>query len=180
MSCLKPFLQYELDVLFVALNPPRQSDTNCHWFSGKQSRFFHLLYRSNLVSQDVDKATADDIVFGSTSINYKGARYGVVDLVPDQVETKSQRVNPKWEHLDMLVRNIQCYQPRLVCVLHYKVQRAINRMQHPAIMGELMYGNCGSILRGCSSTFFLNYFPNGNRYSDRVKIEIFESLRELI
>jgi len=36
---LQPFLRPGLDVLFLALNPPVQSNTNGHYFSGDQSRF---------------------------------------------------------------------------------------------------------------------------------------------
>lgn len=40
---LRPFLRSRLDVLFVALNPPEQSNANGHYFSGSSSRFFDLL-----------------------------------------------------------------------------------------------------------------------------------------
>lgn len=43
---LQPFLRPGLDVLFLALNPPVQSNTNGHYFSGDQSRFYDLLFKS--------------------------------------------------------------------------------------------------------------------------------------
>ena len=66
---LRPFLRPQLDVLFVALNPPAQSNHNGHYFSGRGSRFFHLLYLSGLITQDLPKETADTIVFGAVSRN---------------------------------------------------------------------------------------------------------------
>ena len=47
MSRLRPYCRDGLAVLFVALNPPIQSHTNGPWFSGKSSRFFHLLHRAS-------------------------------------------------------------------------------------------------------------------------------------
>lgn len=40
------FLRDNLDILFIALNPPMQSNNNGHYFSGKQSSFFNQLYLS--------------------------------------------------------------------------------------------------------------------------------------
>ena len=45
---LRPFLRPQLDVLFVALNPPTQSNQRGHYFSGRGSRFFRLLCLSGL------------------------------------------------------------------------------------------------------------------------------------
>ena len=92
---LRPFVRPNLDVLFVALNPASQSNSNGHYFSGKKSRFFLLLYKSGLITRDVDKSIADGIVFGSNKINYKEAQFGIADLVDDIVETKSTRIRTR-------------------------------------------------------------------------------------
>lgn len=62
------FLRDNLDVLFIALNPPVQSNNNGHYFSGKQSSFFNQLYLSGLITEDLDKTIADDLVFGKSHI----------------------------------------------------------------------------------------------------------------
>ena len=55
-------------------------------------RFFHLLYLSGLITAELPKATADEIVFGSTTVNHKQCAFGVVDLVDDFVQTNSGKV----------------------------------------------------------------------------------------
>ena len=82
---LQPFVGPGLDVLFLALNPPVQSNTNGHYFPGDQSRFYDLLFKSGLIIQAVPKSRADEIVFGNTSVNYNRSTFGVIDLVGDLV-----------------------------------------------------------------------------------------------
>jgi G:T/U-mismatch repair DNA glycosylase len=172
---LRPFLRPQLDILFVPLNPPSQSNDNGHYFSGSGSRFFHLLYLSRLITEELPKATADQIVFGSTSVNYKQCAFGVVDLVDDLVETDSGKVRPMPRHVDLLFTRIRKFNPRFVCVIHSKVRDVLNK--NPGSMNRLDYGICGPLLRGSESVFVLNYFPNGNNVSDEKKLTIFRALR---
>lgn len=179
MKRLKPYVRAGLDVLFIALNPPAQSSFNGHWFSGKSSRFFHLLHQSGLlIRKPPPKEKADEIVFGSTKVNYKRSKFGVIDLVHDLVETNSSKVHPTKEHVKALVKQIRKHKPRLVCVIHSKVRDALQR--HGKLKTDLTYGNCGAVLRGCQSCFFVNYFPNGNNVSDRRKLQIFCALRKAL
>ena len=179
-SNLKPFIRYNLDVLFVGLNPPRQSNSNGHYFSGKQSRFFHLLYKSGLITIDIEKSTADQKIFGDTVFNFNGKNYGVVDLVPDKVETNSGKVKPTSEHLSNLIDKITKYTPMIICVIHSKVRDAFNKSKDPRIIGKLTYGNSGYLLKNCQTLFFLNYFPNGNNVPDPPKIKIFNEIKLLL
>jgi len=178
MRRLKPYIRDRLDVLFVALNPPAQSSSNGHWFSGKSSRFFHLLHQSDLIIEPVKKEEADEIVFGSTTFNYKGFEFGVIDLVHDLIETNSNRVRPTKEHVDSLLGQIRKCNPRFVCVIHSKVRSALQR--HGRLEAELKYGECGAVLTGSDSCFFVNYFPNGNNICDDSKLQIFRTLREAL
>jgi G:T/U-mismatch repair DNA glycosylase len=173
---LRPFLRPQLDVLIVALNPPTQSNDNGHYFSGRGSRFFHLLYLSGLITEDIPNPTADSIVFGLTRANYKGCAFGVVDLVENIVQTNSGQVRPTRHHVDLLFSQIREFNPRFVCVIHSKVRNAINKS--PEFAGHLDYGVCGSLLQGSESVFVLNYFPNGNNIADKKKHEIFRALRD--
>src|SRR5262252_1159061 len=104
---LKPFTRHGLDVLFVALNPPEQSNSNGHYFSGDRSAFFKLLQHSGLITKPVDKAFADEKVFGSTGINYLNASFGVIDLVEDVVETDSGEVPVTADDVNRLLRRIR-------------------------------------------------------------------------
>ena len=175
-SKLRPYIRPNLDVLFVALNPPTQSDNNGHWFSGDRSRFFQLLHESGLITEDLPKATADEAVFDSTTFNFRGFKFGVIDLVEDVIQTNSGYVRPSRRHVDVLIERFRDLGPRFVCVIHYKVRDALNQsreFEHP-----LDYGICGRSLRGCGSVFVLNYFPNGNNVNDEKKLTIFRALRD--
>jgi hypothetical protein len=173
---LRAFLRPQLDVLFVALNPPAQANDNGHYFSGRGSRFFHLLYLSGLITKDLPKATADETVFGSTTVNHKGCAFGVVDLVDDLVQTNSGKVRPTRRHVDLLFARIREFSPRFVCVIHSKVRDALNKS--PELTDQLDCGICGPLLRASESVFVLNYFPNGNNVPDEKKLRIFQALRD--
>ena len=171
---LKPFLRCPLDVLFIALNPPQQSNLNGHYFSGGRSRFFKLLASSGLITREIPQARADEIVFGTTEINYAGSSFGVVDLVDDLVETESARVRVTPSHVNRLINRVLEIRPRFACVIHSKVRDSLKRYGSVT----LKYGWCGSVLPQCSTEFVLNYFPNGNSIDDETKINIFRLLRD--
>jgi hypothetical protein len=175
---LQPFARSGLDVLFLALNPPVQSNTNGHYFSGDRSRFYDLLFRSGLIIQAVPKSRADEVVFGTTSVNYNRATFGVIDLIGHLVETKSVKVRVSQNRVQQAIANIRRLGPRFVCVLHSKVRDALNC--YAGFTAELDYGVCGRILPNCGSQFVLNYFPNGNAVSDTAKLEIFRALRKVL
>jgi uncharacterized protein (DUF433 family)/G:T/U-mismatch repair DNA glycosylase len=172
---LRPYLRSQLDVLFVALNPPTESNHNGHWFSGSKARFFELLFQCGLITKNLDKLAADEVVFGLVSFNFKGCSYGVVDLVPEIVQSDSGQVQPSRQHVELLLTNIRRFRPRFVCVIHHKVRDAVNA--HPDLTGRIEYGVCGPLLRDSDSTFVLNYFPNGNNIPDEKKLEIFRALK---
>jgi G:T/U-mismatch repair DNA glycosylase len=173
---LKPFLRPGLDVLFVGLNPPEQSNTRGHYFSGRQSRFFKLLGLSGLTTREVDKSVGDDVVFGDTEFNYNGASFGVVDLVDDVVQTDSSDVRVERHHVDRLLERIDEYEPRFVCVILAKVANKLNSSHR--LTGPLRPGISGQLLEGCPSEWVFNYFPNGNNVSDDVKLRVFREIRE--
>jgi G:T/U-mismatch repair DNA glycosylase len=177
---LEPFIRENLDVLFVGLNPPSQSNNNGHYFSGKQSRFFQLLYLSGLISSNINKSEADLNVFGNNSYNYNKANFGVTDLIQHIVETNSGKVKPTREDVLSLCKSIIKYAPKNVCIIHSKVRDAFERFQNEYISGGLTYGNCGKILKDCPSVFFFNYFPNGNNIPDEPKLKIFNELKSLL
>jgi hypothetical protein len=173
---LRPFVRPGLDVLFVALNAPEQSNARGHWFSGQASRMYCLMHQGGLLTGEVSKSCGDQIVFGSNAANYRGAQYGIIDLVDDIVETRSSRVKPNDSHVRRLIARIRENEPRFVCVMHSAVRDALNR--HADLKRKLDYGLCGCALPGCSSTFVLNYFPNGNRIPDARKLAVFRDLRD--
>jgi hypothetical protein len=181
-SPLRCYVRPELDVLFAALNPPAQSASNGHWFSGSQSAFFKLLYRSGLITADLPKATADELVFGTTQFNHKGASYGVTDLRPDVVEVNSGRVALRAADVEALIGCVRENKPRLVCIIHSRVRDAFNSClgRIADVIDVVAVGKFTHPLADCSSRFICNYFPNGNSISDQVKLDIFRRVRAAI
>ena len=173
---LEPYLDYNLDLLFVALNPPVQSNNNGHYFSGKSSSFFKLLYESGLLTQEVDKSNADTLVFNGREFNYLNKRFGVVDLKENIVETNSNKVKTRMDDSDRLIDRIDKYKPRIVCVIHSKVRDTLNN--NPRVTTSLKYGCCGKALSKSESIFYVNHFPNGNSIPKEPKLELFRQIRE--
>ena len=75
-AILKPFIRYDLDILFVGLNPAIVSNHKGHYFSVKQS-FWTQLYEAGLITSRVDKDAADEIIFGDTKFNLNNFDYGI-------------------------------------------------------------------------------------------------------
>ena len=168
------FLRENLDVLFIALNPPTQSNNNCHYFSGKQSQFFNQLYLSGLITENLDKTIADDLVFGGTEYNYKNKQFGVLDLIPRLEETNSSKVKAKREDVELMIERIKKYKPKNVCIIHSVVMKQFNKVTGI----ELKYGYNGKVLKDSNTEFYCNYFPNGNPIPTESKIEIYKEIRD--
>lgn len=167
------FLRDNLDVLFIALNPPVQSNNNGHYFSGKQSSFFNQLYLSGLITEDLDKTIADDLVFGDTIYNYKNKQFGVIDLISRLEETNSINVKTRTEDVELMIERINKYKPKNVCIIHSKVMK-----QFEKITGiELKIGYNGRVLEGLDTEFYCNYFPNGNNKTTNEKVKNYYELR---
>lgn len=47
------------------------------------------MYLSGLINEELDRAVADELVFGGTKYNYKNKSYGIIDLVPRLVEVNA-------------------------------------------------------------------------------------------
>lgn len=169
------YLKPNLDLLFVALNPPFQSNNNGHYFSGKQSLFYNQLYQSGLITTEVDKTIADDLVFGSNKVNYKRLRFGIVDLKPHIVETDSNKIKVTKEDIEILIKKINENNPRVVCIIHSKVKKEIERI----LSEKFDYGYWGKVLDN-DIDFYCNYFPNGNNISSKQKISIYEQIRKVL
>ena len=101
---LKEILHPTMDILFVALNPPVNSNNNGHYFSNNLS-FWNLLFDSKLIVKPIEnKLTGDDEVFKKNSINYKKAVFGITDLAHDVVETNSNKIQVEKNRLERILK----------------------------------------------------------------------------
>lgn len=117
-------LHSKMDIMFVALNPPVNSNNHGHYFSHNLS-FWNLLLNSGLITQPVEsKLTGDDEVFRSNSINYKNAVYGITDLVHDVVETNSNSVQVERSRVNRIISILNCKDVKTLCLMHSKVSCA--------------------------------------------------------
>tara|TARA_B100000131_G_C17797626_1_gene484060 strand:- start:36 stop:605 length:570 start_codon:yes stop_codon:yes gene_type:complete len=174
---LKPFIRKNLDILFIALNPPEESNKKGHYFSVKQS-LWNQLYKSGLISEIVDKEIADEQVFGSNKLNYNNWQYGIIDLVPDIVKTDGAKVKPTDDHVKKLIENICYYKPKIALIIEYKVRDKIYKKGIPMDTGYI-----GRILEEdyeCKTEFFLIPFPHGDSVKHDIKIDLYKKVKQFI
>lgn len=121
---LQEILHPKMDVLFLALNPPVNSNNNGHYFSNNLS-FWNVLYKSGLITQPViNKLSGDEEVFRKQNINYKKKVFGITDLVHDLVETNSNRVNVDTNRINRILEIINKRPTNILCLMHSKVSKA--------------------------------------------------------
>jgi G:T/U-mismatch repair DNA glycosylase len=177
-SLLVPFLRKNLDILFVGLNPAKGSSRNKHYFSVNQA-FWNQLYTSGLIIQQIDKAIADDIVFGTSKINFNNWNFGITDLVVEVAESNSSKIKPTYIDFKRLKETIITYKPRTVVLLHGSVLKYfLNELGIE--VPESNSGHLGEILNNCETTFFNIAFPHGNSITSEVKIERYKELKKYI
>jgi len=171
---LQPILHRNMDILFLALNPPSQSNSNGHFFSGDNS-FWEILFLSGLLEKRVTECSIADIqVFRNSSINYKQAIYGITDLVR-LLETDSRKVKPSQEDVVRVLEIIKEYQPKVLCLMHNKVRKAFE--QEKIISGALKYGKVGHYN---DTLIFMVPFPKGTNLSKVLLIEYYRDLRMVL
>lgn len=148
---LHGILKKQMDILFIALNPPDASNSKGHYFS-RVSTFWDILYESGLIVSRINNLMeADEKVFKDNAINYKNLNYGVYDLV-HIVESDSKKVKLATEDMIKTLSVIESYKPSVVCLMHNKVRKAF--IKEKIIPKGLKYGRLGNYV---SSIIFL--FP---------------------
>ncbi len=177
-SKLIPFVRNNLEILFIGLNPAKGSNENGHYFSVKQS-FWSQLYRSGLITEEIDKLTADEIVFGSTMVNFINWNYGITDLITGMAESDSRKINPTKEDCYRLEHQIRKFQPTSAVILHNKVLNKL--LKYLSLTPpEANSGNLGAIIPGIKTAFFNIAFPHGNTITDSSKIDRYIELKRHI
>lgn len=177
-SNLKPFVRKNLDILFVGLNPAKGSSENGHYFSVKQS-FWNQLYKAGLITEQIDKMIADDIIFGSTTKNSNNWNYGITDLITEIAESDSRKINPTSKDCIRLAELIKDLKPLTVVLLHGKVLKKITKylsINQP----KANTGKMGKIINGSNTIFYNIAFPHGNAITDDLKIDKYKDLKQFI
>lgn len=166
-SNLKPFLRKNLDVLFVGLNPAKGSSDNRHYFSVKQN-FWNQLYNSGLITKNIDKMIADDLIFADNKYNLNNYNYGITDLITEIAESDSKKINPKLSDVEKLINIIKNFQPKIVIILHNVVLKYLFRYLKKKKPSSNQ-GFLGNLLPNSDIIFYTIPFPHGSSYiSDEI------------
>jgi len=177
-STLSPFIRYNLEILFIGLNPAKGSSDNRHYFSVNQS-FWNQLFDAGLISKKVDKLVADELVFGSNAINYLGWSYGVTDLITEIAESDSRKIEPTDQDCKRLERDIRKYKPKTAILLHGKVTKTF--LPYLGIKPvRANYGRIGQIIENCPTMFYSIAFPHGNNIPSIKKVEKYKEVKDYL
>ncbi len=177
-SKFTPFLRFNLDILFVGLNPANGSSNNGHYFSVNQA-FWNQLYASGLIGKQIDKWTADDIIFATNDFNYNNWNYGITDLVTQYAESDSNKIKPTIDNCKKLKTDIQSFKPKVVILLHGKVIKnflGFVKRQIPLSNS----GALGKLITNCDTEFFNIAFPHGNAINSDNKIKRYIEVKMLL
>ena len=174
-SQLKPFVKEGLDILFVGLNPANRSDDHKHYFSVNQA-FWNQLFGAGLITENVNKLSADDEIFGKNEKNYKGWSYGITDLVRNVVDSNSKNVKPSEDDCKYLKEKIKKNSPKVVVFLHSKVKRFF--LAYMGVKFEKnKYGKIGRIVEDCSTMFYVVPFPSDSHHDKQTKIDCYKAIK---
>ena len=159
-SNLVPFVRDNMDILFVGLNPAIGSSRNRRYFSVNQA-IWNQLHDSGLIMSRVDKSVADEIVFGTTDINFRGWSYGITDLITAVAESDSRKIKPTRQDCEDLYALIKKLSPKVAILLHGKVlKHFLTFLGHSVPSANS--GKIGMLIKDCPTMFFNIAFPHGN------------------
>lgn len=140
---LSEYIHPKMDILFVALNAPENSNRNAHWFTNNLS-FWNLLLRSGIITQPIlNKLEGDVKVFGSNKINYKNQIIGVTDLNRRTVETDSKNVEVRPSDVRRIMEILKKHQVSRLCLMHSNVGAAFREFASEIKFNKNRYGKIG-------------------------------------
>lgn len=142
---LNEYIHPKMDLLFVALNAPVNSNNNAHWFSNNLS-FWNLLYNTGIITAPIfNKLEGDIKIFGSNESNYKNWSIGVTDLNRRDVETNSNNVKILPTDVRRILRIIDSNQVDRVCLMHSHVGKAFRDYGNAIRFKTNRYGQIGTL-----------------------------------
>lgn len=140
---LSEYIHPKMDILFVALNAPVNSNRNAHWFTNNLS-FWNLLYRSSIITQPIyNKLDGDVKVFGDNKINHKNWTIGVTDLNRRTVETDSKNVEVEPSDVRRVMEILKKNQVSRLCLMHSNVGTAFREYASEIKFNKNRYGKIG-------------------------------------
>lgn len=140
---LSEYIHPKMDILFVALNAPENSNMNKHWFTNNLS-FWNLLFRVGIITIPIlNKLEGDETVFGSTKINFKNWSIGVTDLNRKIVETNSKNVEVNSTDVKRIMEILKTNQVSKLCLMHSKVGVTFRNFASEIHFNSNRYGKIG-------------------------------------
>jgi G:T/U-mismatch repair DNA glycosylase len=142
---LSEYIHPKMDILFVALNAPENSNKNAHWFTNNLS-FWNLLHKSGIITAEISNMMEGDLkVFGNTKINYKNRRIGVTDLCRDVVETNSKNIKINSSDVRRIIEILKTKKVTKLCLMHSKAGRAFRKFALEIKFNNNRYGKIGKL-----------------------------------
>ncbi len=143
---LSEYIHDEMDLFFVALNAPEESNNNGHWFSRNLS-FWNVLFDAGIITEQITDALKGDLkVFGSNAINYNKWIIGVTDLNRDVVQTNSNAVLTSIEQVQRIFEILDAKKVKRLVLMHSKVASEFeeaNLIKRNFENGANVYGKVG-------------------------------------
>ncbi len=143
---LTEYIHEEMDLFFVALNAPEESNNNGHWFSRNLS-FWNLLFDAGITTKRInDPLLGDELVFGSSSINFSKWIIGVTDLNREVVQTDSTGVQTTKEQVKRILEILVSKKVKRLVLMHSKVATEFeesNLITRNFANGVNVYGKVG-------------------------------------
>lgn len=140
---LSEYIHPKMDILFVALNAPENSNRNAHWFTNNLS-FWNLLFRSGIITQQITNKLEGDVkVFGDNKINYKNWSIGVTDLNRRVVETNSKNVEIRPSDVSRIMQIVKANEVSRLCLMHSDVGAAFRDYSSEIRFNKNRYGKIG-------------------------------------
>lgn len=139
------YIHPKMDILFVALNAPENSNRNAHWFSNNLS-FWNVLFRSGIITQQItNKLEGDEKVFGSNKINYKNWSIGVTDLNRRVVKTNSNNVEILLSDVSRIMQILKVNEVSRLCLMHSDVGVVFRNYATDVKFNQNRYGKIGQL-----------------------------------
>lgn len=146
-----------MDVLFVALNPPKISNDNGHYFS-RVKTFWDILFESNLIEKNSFPLNEMDVnIFGNNLYNYSQSTFGITDLVKNTVETNSSKVKAEEDNLNDILSLLDNEKVDVLVLMHSKVINCFKK--HSIIPKHAGYGFAANYRK---TKIFNVPFPTGS------------------
>lgn len=139
---LSPIVNNNTDILFIPLNPSKESSRLGHFFAANElfwatmhtAGFFKAsIFLKQYANEErikkylvlIQNQYADEVIFKTHTKNFRDNIYSIHDLVPDFVSSNSNDVKISSYHILNIFQVIKELNPRFVIIMHEMVKKRL-------------------------------------------------------